>query len=209
MKELHDAVLSGNAKAARTLAEEAIAGGMPPLDVVQKVLSPAMNEIGTRFEANECFIPELLLAARAMKGAMEIIQPLLAGSDAEPVGRVVIATVSGDLHDIGKNLVSSLLEGAGFEVVDLGVDVGPEQIVKAVKESAAEIVALSALLTTTMPAMKSTVSALEEAGVRDQVKVLVGGAPITQRFADEIGADGYSNNAAGAATLAKQVVGAA
>ena len=209
MKELHDAVLSGNAKAARTLAEEAIAGGMPPLHVVQKVLSPAMNEIGTRFEANECFIPELLLAARAMKGAMEIIQPLLAGSDAEPVGRVVIATVSGDLHDIGKNLVSSLLEGAGFEVVDLGVDVGPEQIVEAVKNSAAEIVALSALLTTTMPAMKSTVSALEEAGVRDKVKVLVGGAPITQRFADEIGADGYSNNAAGAATLAKQVVGAA
>jgi 5-methyltetrahydrofolate--homocysteine methyltransferase len=209
MKELHDAVLSGNAKAARTFAEEAIAGGMPPLDVVQKVLSPAMNEIGIRFEANECFIPELLLAARAMKGAMEIIQPLLAGSDAEPVGRVVIATVSGDLHDIGKNLVSSLLEGAGFEVVDLGVDVGPEQIVEAVKNSAAEIVALSALLTTTMPAMKSTVSALEAAGVRDRVKILVGGAPITQRFADEIGADGYSNNAAGAATLAKQVVGAA
>ncbi len=209
MKELHDAVLSGNAKAARTFAEEAIAGGMPPLDVVQKVLSPAMNEIGIRFEANERFIPELLLAARAMKGAMEIIQPLLAGSDAEPVGRVVIATVSGDLHDIGKNLVSSLLEGAGFEVVDLGVDVGPEQIVEAVKNSAAEIVALSALLTTTMPAMKSTVSALEAAGVRDRVKILVGGAPITQRFADEIGADGYSNNAAGAATLAKQVVGAA
>jgi 5-methyltetrahydrofolate--homocysteine methyltransferase len=209
MKELHDAILSGNAKAARTFAEEAIAGGMPPLDVVQKVLSPAMNEIGIRFEANECFIPELLLAARAMKGAMEIIQPLLAGSDAEPVGRVVIATVSGDLHDIGKNLVSSLLEGAGFEVVDLGVDVGPEQIVEAVKNSAAEIVALSALLTTTMPAMKSTVSALEAAGVRDRVKILVGGAPITQRFADEIGADGYSNNAAGAATLAKQVVGAA
>lgn len=209
MQELHDAVLTGNAKAARTLAEQAIADGMAPLDIVQQVLSPAMNVIGGRFERNECFIPELLLAARAMKGAMEVIQPLLAAADAEPVGRVVVATVSGDLHDIGKNLVSSLLEGAGFEVVDLGVDVGPEAIVEAVKTSNAQIVALSALLTTTMPAMKSTLSALEEAGVRNKVKVLVGGAPITQRFADEIGADGYSNNAAGAATLAKEIMAAA
>lgn len=206
MNELHEAIVKGNAKAARTLTEEVLADGKPPLEVVQGILAPAMSEIGSRFESGECFIPELLLAARAMKGAMAIIQPLLTEAEAEPMGRVVVATVTGDLHDIGKNLVSSLMEGAGFEVLDLGVDVGAEQIVSAVKEKNPDVVALSALLTTTMPAMKTTIEALGAAGVRDQVKVLVGGAPITQHFADEIGADGYSDNAAGAVTLAKHVM---
>ena len=177
MNELHEAIVKGNAKAARTLTEEVLAGGKPPLEVVQGMLAPAMDEIGGRFESGECFIPELLLAARAMKGAMEIIQPLLTAAEVEPMGRVVVATVSGDLHDIGKNLVSSLMEGAGFEVLDLGVDVGPEKIVDAVREKNPDVVALSALLTTTMPAMKTTIDALGTAGVRDQVKVLIGGAP--------------------------------
>ena len=208
LKQLCDAVICGDAKTVRSLTELALKEGMDPVKLVQDHMSPAMAEVGRRFECNEYFVPELLLSARAMKGALELIRPLLAARGAEPIGRVAIGTVKGDLHDIGKNLVSAMLEGGGFEVIDLGVNVTPEQFVKTVQEKNANIVALSALLTTTMPSMKTTIDALKTAGVRDQVKVLIGGAPITQKYADEIGADGYSESAAGAVAAAKKAVGA-
>jgi 5-methyltetrahydrofolate--homocysteine methyltransferase len=170
-------------------------------------MMPAMAEVGRRFECNEYFVPELLLAARAMKAALELIRPLLTAGGAQPAGRVAIGTVKGDLHDIGKNLVAAMLEGGGYEIIDLGVNVTPEQFVTVVKEKNANIVAMSALLTTTMPSMKTTIDALQQAGVRRQVKVLVGGAPVTQKYADEIGADGYSESAAGAVGAAKKALG--
>jgi methylmalonyl-CoA mutase cobalamin-binding domain/chain len=168
---------------------------------------PAMDEVGSRFEAEDYFVPELLLSGRAMKSALEIIRPLLAASGAQPVGRVVIGTVKGDLHDIGKNLVASMLEGGGFEVHDLGADVPPEKFIDAIRSSNANIVALSALLTVTMPAMRTVVDALRAAGVRDRVRVMVGGAPVTRQFADEIGADGYTESATAAVALARSFVG--
>ena len=204
-KQLHDAVLNGAAKTAKSVTEQALAAGIEPLKLVQEFMMPAMAEVGRRFECNDYFVPELLLSARAMKAALEILRPLLVASGAEPVGRVALGTVKGDLHDIGKNLVGALLEGGGYEVIDLGVNVTPEQFVAAVKEKHANIVAMSALLTTTMPAMKTTIEALQQAGVRDQVRVLVGGAPISQKYAEEIGADGYSESAAGAVAAAKKV----
>lgn len=206
LQKLHDAVLNGDAKTAKAVTELALAEGVAPLELVQKYMVPAMAEVGRRFECNEYFVPELLLAARAMKAALELIRPLLVASGAQPVGRVAIGTVKGDLHDIGKNLVAAMLEGGGYEVIDLGVNVTPEQFVAAVKEKNANIIAMSALLTTTMPAMRTTVDALKQAGVREQVKILVGGAPITQRYAEEIGADGFTESAAGAVGLAKKVV---
>lgn len=166
---------------------------------------PAMDEAGRRFECSEYFVPELLLSARAMKTSLELIRPLLAVTGAQPAGRVVIGTVQGDLHDIGKNLVAAMLEG-GFEVTDLGVNVTPANFVAGIRERKADIVAMSALLTTTMSAMKTTIDSIKQAGVRGQVKILVGGAPITRKFADEIGADGYSENAAAAVTLARNVL---
>ena len=207
LKPLHDAILKGDAKTAKTVTEQAIAAGVEPLKLVQEYMMPAMAEVGRRFECNEYFVPELLLAARAMKAALELIRPLLAASGVKPAARVALGTVKGDLHDIGKNLVMAMLEGGGYEVIDLGVNVTPEQFVAAVKGKGANIVAMSALLTTTMPAMKTTVAALQQAGVRQQVKVLIGGAPVTQKYADEIGADGYSESAAGAVNAAKKVLG--
>src|ERR1051325_11015961 len=194
LKPLHDAILRGDAKIARALTEAALAEGAEPLKLVQDCMAPAMNEVGRKFECNEYFVPELLMSARAMKMALELVRPLLTATEAQPNGRVVIGTVQGDLHDIGKNLVASMLEGGGFEIVDLGVNVPPEKFISAVREKKTDIVAMSALLTTTMPAMKLTIEALANAGVRQQVKVMVGGAPITQMFADEIGADGFSDN---------------
>jgi 5-methyltetrahydrofolate--homocysteine methyltransferase len=190
LKPLHDAILKGDAKTAKTTTEQAIAAGVEPMKLVQEYMMPAMAEVGRRFECNEYFVPELLLAAGA-----------------KPTARVALGTVKGDLHDIGKNLVMAMLEGGGYEVIDLGVNVTPEQFVAAVKGKGANIVAMSALLTTTMPAMKTTVDALQQAGVRQQVKVLVGGAPITQKYADEIGADGYSESAAGAVNAAERAMG--
>jgi len=175
---------------------------------VNEQMIPAMDEVGRRFEANEYFVPELLISARAMKAALDLIRPLLIARGDKPLGRVVIGTVKGDLHDIGKNLVASLLEGGGFEVIDLGVNVSPEKFVETINAKDANILAMSALLTTTMPAMKSIIEALKTAGVRERVKVLIGGAPITQKYADEIGADGYSENAVGAVALAKRAVAA-
>ena len=209
LKQLYDAVIGGDAKTTQTLTQQALAEGVDPLTLVNQYMIPAMDEVGRRFECNEYFVPELLISARAMKGALELIRPLLAARGDQPAGRVAIGTVKGDLHDIGKNLVASLLEGGGFEVIDLGVNVAPEKFIAAIREKQANIVAMSALLTTTMPAMKSTIEALKQAGVRDQVKVLIGGAPITQKYAEEIGADGYSENAVGAVALAKKSVAAA
>jgi corrinoid protein of di/trimethylamine methyltransferase len=202
---LRDAILNGDAKAAVALTRQALDAGVDPLDLVNLHMVPAMDEAGRRFECEEYFVPELLLAARAMKGSLELIRPLLAARGDEPVGRVVIGTVKGDLHDIGKNLVSSLLEGGGFEVIDLGSDVTAERFVSAVKDKNADIVCLSALLTVTMPSMKQVIEALRSAGVRDRVKVIIGGAPVTQRFADQIGADAYGENASVAVHLARKM----
>jgi corrinoid protein of di/trimethylamine methyltransferase len=206
LKLLHDAVLNGDVKTAKAVTEQAIQDGIEPMKLIQDYMMPAMGEVGRRFECSEYFVPELLLSARAMKGALELLRPLLIKGGMQPTGRVVVGTVKGDLHDIGKNLVAAMLEGGGFEVMDIGVNVTPDQFVTAVKQKKPQILALSALLTTTMTAMKDTIESLRKAGVRDQVKVLVGGAPITQRFADEIGADGYGKTAAGVASLAKRVM---
>src|SRR6185369_357123 len=206
LSELRNAILRGDAKAAHIVTEQALAEGIDPLKLVNEFMIPAMDEVGRRFECSEFFVPELLISARAMKGALELIRPLLTARGDQPVGRVAIGTVKGDLHDIGKNLVASLLEGGGFEVFDLGVNVAPEKFIETVRQKNANIIAMSALLTTTMPSMKTTIEALKQAGVRDQVKVLVGGAPITQKYAEEIGADGYSENAVGAVALAKKAV---
>jgi corrinoid protein of di/trimethylamine methyltransferase len=209
LKQLYEAVLSGDAKTTHAITQQSLAEGIDPLKLVNEYMIPAMDEVGRRFEANEYFVPELLISARAMKAALDLIRPLLTARGEKPLGRVAIGTVKGDLHDIGKNLVASLLEGGGFEVIDLGVNVPPEKFIESVKQKNANIVAMSALLTTTMPAMKTTIDALKQAGVRDQVKVLIGGAPITQKYADEIGADGYSENAVGAVALAKKAAVAA
>jgi corrinoid protein of di/trimethylamine methyltransferase len=202
---LHKAIINGDLKAAVAATKEALAAQVDPLVLVTDHMVPAMDEVGKRFECEEYFVPELLLSARAMKGALELLRPLLVASGAEPAGRVVIGTVKGDLHDIGKNLVASMLEGGGFEVIDLGADVAPEKFAQAVKERGANIVCLSALLTVTMPSMKTTIEALRQAGVRDRAKVLIGGAPVTQQYADEIGADGYGQSATAAVQLAREL----
>ena len=204
--ELYNAILAGNAKKAEEVTKAAIAAKVDPTELVQKYMIPAMDEVGQRFECNEYFVPELLIAARAMKISLELLTPLLSAAGAEPVGRVVIGTVQGDLHDIGKNLVASMLEGGGFQVIDLGVDVAPERFVAAAQEKDGTIVALSALLTTTMTTMKNVVQALEKANIRQKTRVIIGGAPITQQYADEIGADGYSDNANAAVALARKLV---
>jgi 5-methyltetrahydrofolate--homocysteine methyltransferase len=207
LQKLYDAILNGDSKTAVAVTKEALGEGRDPLEMVTRYMVPAMDEVGKRFECEEYFVPELLLAARAMKGSLVLIRPLLTERGAEPAGRVAIGTVKGDLHDIGKNLVASMLEGGGFEVFDLGADVPPEKFVAAVKEKGANLVCLSALLTVTMPAMRTTIEALRSAGVRDQVKVLIGGAPVTQSYATEIGADGYGESATSAVSLARQLAG--
>ena len=206
LKPLREAIITGDAKTAKAITEAALAAGLEPMTLVQDYMMPAMAEVGHRFECNEYFVPELLLSARAMKAALELVRPLLAASGAKSAARVAVGTVKGDLHDIGKNLVAAMLEGGGYEVIDLGVNVPPEQFISAVRDKGANIVAMSALLTTTMPAMKTTVEAIKQAGVREKVKILVGGAPITQKYADEIGADGYSETAAGVVGVAKRAL---
>ncbi len=203
---LQEAVIDGNAKLTRTLVDQALAAGADPQKLLQEVLVPAMGVVGSRFECGEYFVPELLISARAMRAALEPLRPLLAKTGAKPIGRVAIGTVKGDLHDIGKNLVSAMLEGGGFEIVDLGVDVPPEKFVKAIREENVQLLALSALLTTTMNAMKDTIKAIEEAGLRSKVKIMIGGAPITEAFCKEIGADGFSDNASGAVGLARSLI---
>ncbi|MGW8258016.1 MAG: corrinoid protein [Thermoguttaceae bacterium] len=206
--ELYNAILIGNAKKAEEITKAALAEQADPSELVQKYMIPAMDEVGKRFECNEYFVPELLIAARAMKTALELITPQLVAQGAEPIGRVVIGTVEGDLHDIGKNLVASMLEGGGFKVVDLGVDVAPAKFAEAAQEKEGTIVALSALLTTTMGMMKNVVKALEDIGIRKSTKVIIGGAPITNQFAEEIGADGYGESATAAVSLARKLASA-
>ncbi len=207
-KPLYEAILNGNAKAAVAATHEALAANADPMELVTSTMIPAMDEVGRLFEEQEYFVPELLLSGRAMRGAVDLLRPLLAASGAQPAGRVVIGTVSGDLHDIGKNLISSMLQGGGFEVMDLGADVKPERFIEAVKTSNADIVALSALLTVTMPSMKLTMDAMRAAGVRDRVKVMIGGAPVTRQYSDEIGADGYCESASGVVALARNLMAA-
>lgn len=205
--ELHQAVLTGDADAALTAARAALDRGATPLELVNAAIAPAMNETGKLFEEGEYFVPELLMAARATKGVFEILRPLMTQQGVEPMGRVLLGTVEGDLHDIGKNLVGALLEGGGFEVIDLGVSVKPEQFVAALENRPVDVVGLSALLTTTMPAMRATLEQLTQSGMRQNTKVMVGGAPITASFAASIGADGYAANAAAAVNLARQLIG--
>ena len=205
---LYDAVLTGDAQMAVEVTQAAISADMDPQQLVTERMIPAMDEVGRRFENNEYFVPELLIAARAMKGSLDLLRPLLTERGIEPVGRVVIGTVKGDLHDIGKGLVASMLEGGGFEVTDLGVDVPPERFAAEAKETGADIIAVSALLTTTMTGMKSVVEEVRRLGSPDQYKVIIGGAPVTQQYANSIGADGYSNNATGAVALSRQLVAA-
>jgi corrinoid protein of di/trimethylamine methyltransferase len=208
LDQLYFAIIDGNAKAAVAVTQEAIAANVDPQTLLTDYMIPAMDEVGARFESNECFVPELLISARAMKAALEAIRPLLLGQAVEPAGRVVVATVQGDLHDIGKNLVATMLEGGGFQIVDAGIDVSPDKLAEAVHMHQPQIVALSALLTTTLPSMRRMVDRLVQEGLRERVKVMIGGAPVTQDFADEIGADGYSDNAAGAVNLARRLIAA-
>ncbi|HTL52367.1 MAG TPA: corrinoid protein [Planctomycetota bacterium] len=208
LKDLYNAVLEGDAELATSTTEEALKEGVDPQVIIDKHMIPAMDEVGRRFAANEYYVPELLIAARAMKGALKLMKPLLAKAGAKPIAKVVIGTVKGDLHDIGKNLVAAMLEGGGFEIIDLGVDVAPDKFVATAKEKGATLICLSALLTTTMGSMKEVVETLKKEGLRGKVKVLIGGAPINQRFADEIGADAYSDNASTAVTAARKLVAA-
>ena len=205
--DLVTAVTKGKAKLVPGLVKDCLAEGMDPVEILNKGMIDAMGVVGEKFKNNEIFVPEMLVAARAMKKGVESLKPAMAGDSSATIGKYVIGTVAGDLHDIGKNLVAMMIESAGFEVIDLGVDVPKEKFVEAVKnDPEVKIVGLSALLTTTMPAMKDTVEALTEAGCKGQVKIMVGGAPITQEFADEIGADCYTADAASAAQAAKALL---
>ncbi len=208
LQALTQAVIGGDLEACRTLTRQAIEAGIDPVVIFRDALVPGMDDVGRKMSTGECYIPEVLLAARAMKGANEILRPLLAENPAaQPVGRVILGTVFGDLHEIGKDLVKMMLEGAGFEVTDLGSNVPPEKFVAAAREKHAGIVALSALLTTTIYAMGGVLQALEAAGLRGQVKVMIGGGAVTQQFAHEIGADGFSPDAVGAVDVARGWVG--
>ena len=205
MDEISTAVIEGDLDEIEDLTEDALDDGLSAEEILNKGLMPGMDHVGVEFRAGNMFVPEVLRSARTMQGAMDILNPLLAESGVALAGKVLLGTVKGDLHDIGKNLVGMMCEGAGFEVEDIGKDVAPEAFVEAVKAFEPDILGMSALLTTTMRAMESTIKVLEEAGVRDSVKIMVGGAPVTQAFADQIGADGYASNAASAADLAKML----
>jgi 5-methyltetrahydrofolate--homocysteine methyltransferase len=205
---IHEAILAGDAAAAEAAVRQALAAGAEPQGVVTGAISPALDRVGQLFESGDYFLPDLLVSARATKGVFDVLRPLLARGGVATVGRVAMGTVRGDVHDIGKNLVAAMLEGAGFEVVDLGVDVPAEAFVRAAAESGANVVGLSALLTTSLPSMKASIDAMTAAGVRAGVKVIVGGAPVTAEFAKSIGADGYASSAATAVDMVMELVGA-
>ncbi|NOZ50038.1 MAG: cobalamin-binding protein [Chloroflexi bacterium] len=207
LETIYDAVLRGDANVAESEVKAAIDNGTAAEEILHQACIPAMTEVGRQFEIGEKFVPEMLIAARAMQVAVNILKPLLVEADIKALGKVVIGTVAGDLHDIGKNLVGMMLEGAGFEIIDLGTNVAPEKFVAAVQENEIDMVGMSALLTTTMPSITATIEALTEAGVRNQVKVIIGGAPITQDFADKIGADGFAADAGSAPRVAKALLG--
>ncbi len=206
---IYQAVMEGDAPTASAQTKAALEAGIPAGSILTQGCIAAMTEVGQLFEQGEMFVPEMLIAARAMQGAMNVLKPHLAEGDIKSPGKVIVGTVAGDLHDIGKNLVGMMLEGAGFEVIDLGTDVTAEKFVQAAREQNADLIGMSALLTTTMPSMQATVEALTEAGLRDKVKILVGGAPVTQGFADKIGADGYAPDASSATRKARELVSAA
>jgi 5-methyltetrahydrofolate--homocysteine methyltransferase len=206
LQGLYDNTLVGNAPEVRDLTNEGLGLDMDPEKLLYEALIPSLEEVGARFERGDFFVPEMLIAARAMQGALDILRPLLAETGAETVGTYVMGTVKGDVHDIGKNLVNIMLEGAGFTVYDLGVNTPPELFVEKVIEHKPEIVGFSAFLTTTMPMFKANINALEKAGIRDDVIVMVGGAPVTQQYADAVGADGYAADASSAVRLAKDLI---
>lgn len=209
LDELYNLTIDGDDETVVALTKEGLEIGMTPMEILFEGLIPALEEVGRLFELGEYFVPEMLVAANAMKGAMEILRPLIAETGAKPVGTFVMGTVKGDIHDIGKNLVNVMLEGAGFEVHDLGVNVPPERFVEAIREFQPQAVGMSAFLTTTMPMCKVNIDTITEAGLRDKVKILVGGAPVTQEYADKVGADGYAPDASSAVRLTKQLIGVA
>jgi len=204
LQAMADALIRGDRNTVIDLTKQALDEGTPPKDILEQGLIAGMNVVGTRFKANEIYVPEVLIAARAMKGGMEILEPKLAAAGVEPLATVVLGTVKGDLHDIGKNLVGMMLTGGGLKVVDIGTDVAPEKFVETCKAEGAKICAMSALLTTTMPQMAEVVKAVKDAGV--EAKTIIGGAPVTQSYADEIGADGYAADAASAVDVVKELV---
>jgi corrinoid protein of di/trimethylamine methyltransferase len=206
LNNLYAAIVKGNLELSVSTTKSALAEGVDPQVIIKDYMIPAMDKIGQMFEDCDAFVPELLMAARAMKGSLGLIQPLLTASGAQSKGKIIIGTVQGDLHDIGKNIVGSMLEGAGFQVINLGNDVRPQNFIDAIKTHNPQIVAMSALLTTTMTSMKTTIEAIREAGLRDKVKIMIGGAPVTSDYSDKIGADGYSDNANSAVKLARDLV---
>jgi 5-methyltetrahydrofolate--homocysteine methyltransferase len=206
LEQLKQSVIEGNAASAQTLVKQALSEGLAAEQILNEGLIAAMQEVGKMFEIGEYYVPEMLIAARAMKGGLELLRPALTAANVQAIGKIVIGTVQGDLHDIGKNLVAMMMEGAGFEVIDLGVDVSPEKFVEAVKTHQPNVVGCSALLTTTMPKMKATLDALSQAGMRNKVKVMVGGAPVTDKYAIEIGADAFASDASSAANIAKSLL---
>jgi 5-methyltetrahydrofolate--homocysteine methyltransferase len=208
LNAIYEAVLEGNAKGADAGVRAALAAGIDADTILKQGLIAAMGEVGRLFEENEYFVPEMLVSARAMQTGLAVLKPQLVEAGTASAGKVVVATVKGDLHDIGKNLVAMMLEGNGFEVIDLGTDASPDKFVKAVTEHQPQLIGMSALLTTTMPSMNATIKALEEAGLREKVKVMIGGAPVTDAYAKQIGADGYSPDASSAVRLAKSLIGA-
>lgn len=206
LKQLANDIISGKAPAAEAKTQQALDENISPAKILNEGLIAGMNIVGEKFKNNEFYVPEVLIAARAMKAGMKILRPKLIESGVEPIAKIILGTVKGDLHDIGKNLVGMMLEGAGFEVIDMGVDVTPEKFIQAIKQNNAQAIGMSALLTTTMLNMKSTIEKMNEDGIRRAIKVLIGGAPVTQSYADEIGADGYAPDAASAVTLVKNVL---
>jgi len=206
LRELYDETLTGNAPRVLELTRDGLAREMTPETLLFEALIPSLEEVGARFERGDFFVPEMLIAGKAMAGALEILRPLLAQTDAQQLGTFVMGTVKGDVHDIGKNLVNIMLEGAGFQVIDLGVQVSPEKFVEAIQQHKPDIVGFSAFLTTTMPMFKANINALEKAGLREEVIVMVGGAPVTQEYADAVGADGYAPDASAAVTKAKELI---
>jgi methylmalonyl-CoA mutase cobalamin-binding domain/chain len=206
LQQLYDDTLVGNAPSVKSLVEQGLEDDLDPSAMLYDALIPSLEEVGARFERGDYFVPEMLIAARAMQGALDILRPLLAETGAQQVGTFLMGTVKGDVHDIGKNLCNIMLEGAGFTVIDLGVNVAPEKFVEAIGEHSPDVVGFSAFLTTTMPMFKANINALEKAGIRDDVIVMVGGAPVTQEYADAVGADGYSADASSAVKKAKALI---
>jgi 5-methyltetrahydrofolate--homocysteine methyltransferase len=204
--ELSEKVIKGNLQMVKEATQKLMDAGENPLSIINEGLIPGINEVGVRFKEGDLFVPEMMMSAQAMKAGIELLKPSLAGADIPSAGKVLIGTVKGDLHDIGKNLVILMLESSGFNVVDLGVDVPAEKFIQAVKDHSPQVVGLSALLTTTMPVMKSVIDSLDRENLRSQVKVLIGGAPVSQEYADEIGADGYAADAVTATDLCKEII---